>query len=105
MVDDSLGTPYPYGSSDAFDPGGNLMADSSLSLQWDGDTGLYNQLWKDYLTWWSTRQVVTWEITDPSNLDFLTRYSIEGIHYLLKKRSLNINAQGPQPGECEFYRI
>jgi hypothetical protein len=105
MIDDSLGTPFPYGSSDAFDPGGALLPGATLSLKWDGETGLYNQLWKDYLTWWNTRKVVSWTITDPSILDFFTVYAIENNHYLLKKRSLSITAKGPQPGECEFYLV
>jgi hypothetical protein len=105
MIEDSLGTPYPYGSSDAFDPGGASLPGATLSLKWDGATGLYNQLWKDYLTWWNTRKVVTWTITDPSVLDFFTVYAIENNHYLLKKRSLSITAKGPQPGDCEFYLV
>ncbi len=105
MIDDSLGTSYPYGSSDAFDLNGALLPGATLSLKWDGATGLYNQLWKDYLTWWNTRKVVTWTIIDPSILDFFTVYAIENNHYLLKKRSLSISAKGPQPGDCEFYLI
>ncbi|MCX6224258.1 MAG: hypothetical protein NTV01_05830 [Bacteroidia bacterium] len=105
MIDDSLGTPYPYGSSDAFDRVGDRLQNANLSLKWDGETGLYNQLWKDYLTWWNTRKVVTWTISDPSLLDFFTVYAIENNHYLLKKRSLSIQAGGPQPGECEFYLV
>jgi len=105
MIEDSLGTPYPYGSSDPFDRAGDLLPDANLSLKWDGATGLYAQLWRGYLDWWNTRKTVTWTILDPSVLDFLTIYEIESNHYLLKKRSLSIKAQGPQPGECEFYLV
>jgi len=105
MVEDSLGTLYPYGSSDAFGPGGSLLSGSSLSLRWDSATGLYEQLWKGYLAWWNTRKTVTWTIVDPSLLDFTTIYEIEKNHYILKKKTLTITGQGPEPGDCEFYRI
>jgi hypothetical protein len=105
MVEDSTGTPYPYGSSDAFDSAGEILPDASLSLKWQGDTGLYNQLWKDYLTWWKKRKVVTWTIADPSKLDFFTVYEIDNNHYILKNRSISLQYQGVQPGDCEFYVV
>jgi hypothetical protein len=105
MVEDSTGTPYPYGSSDAYDSAGELLPDASLSLKWQGETGLYNQLWKDYLTWWKKRKVVTWTITDPSQLDFFTVYEIDNNHYILKNRSISLKYEGVQPGDCEFYLI
>ncbi|HBB90844.1 MAG TPA: hypothetical protein DC042_03780 [Bacteroidales bacterium] len=105
MVADSTGTPYPYGSSDAFDSNGELLPGASLSLKWQGETGLYNQLWKDYLTWWKKRKVVTWTITDPSLLDFFTVYEIDNNHYILKNRSISLQYEGVQPGECEFYLV
>ncbi|MFA5816668.1 MAG: hypothetical protein WC865_13730 [Bacteroidales bacterium] len=105
MVADSIGTLYPYGSSDAFDSAGELLPDASLSLKWQGDTGLYNQLWKDYLTWWKKRKVVTWTITDPSQLDFFTVYEINNNHYILKNRSISLQYEGVLPGDCEFYLV
>ncbi len=105
MTEDSNGDLYPYGSSDAFDPDGNLWPGASLSLKWQGETGLYEQLWKGYLEWWKTRKSVTWTILDPSILDFMTIYEIESNHYILKRRTLTIESQGPVPGDCEFYLV
>jgi len=105
MIEDSDGNPYPYGSSDPFDRVGELLPDAHLSLKWQGETGLYEQLWRGYLDWWNTRKTVTWTILDPSILDFLTIYEIENNHYILKKKSLTIQSQGPVPGDCEFYRV
>ena len=105
MVEDSTGTLYPYGSSDAFNPEGELLPEASLSLKWQGETGLYAQLWKDYLTWWKKRKVVTWTITDPSMLDFFTVYEIDNNHYILKNRSISLKYEGVQPGVCEFYLV
>ncbi len=105
MVEDSTGITYPYGSSDTFDSAGEILPDASLSLKWQGDTGLYNQLWKDYLTWWNRRKVVTWTIADPSKLDFFTVYEIDNNHYILKNRSISLQYQGVQPGDCEFYVV
>jgi len=105
MVADSTGTLYPYGSSDAFDRVGDTLQNANLSLKWQGETGLYNQLWKDYLTWWKKRKVVTWTITDPSLLNFFTVYEIDNNHYILKNRSISLQYEGVQPGECEFYLV
>lgn len=105
MAEDSNGDLYPYGSSDAFGPAGELWPGASLSLKWQGETGLYEQLWKGYLEWWKTRKSVTWTILDPSILDFTTIYEIESNHYILKRRILTIESQGPVPGDCDFYLV
>lgn len=105
MIPDSNGSLYPYGSSDSFDRVGNLLPDSSLSIRWDGETGLYNHVWKDYLTWWKTKKMVTWIITDPSHLEFSKRYEIAGNHYLLKSRNLVLRDGKVEPAECEFYLV
>ena len=105
MVGDSTGALYPYGSSDAFDSTGEILPNAALSLKWQGDTGLYNQLWKNYITWWNKRKMVTWIIADPSALDFFTVYEIDNNHYILKSRSVVLLNEGVQPGECEFYLV
>jgi len=105
MMADSVGTLYPYGSSDSFDRVGNPLPDSNLSIRWDGETGLYNQLWKDYLTWWKTKKMVTWIITDPTSLEFSKIYEIAGNHYLLKSRNIVLRDGKVEPTECEFYLL
>jgi hypothetical protein len=105
MVEDSTGTLYPYGSSDAFSTSGNRIAGISLSLKWQGETGLYEQLWKDYLTWWTKRKTVKWTITNPSQLEFSRIYEIDGLHYILKNKSTILTDGGVLPAVCEFYLV
>ena len=105
MIEDSSGMSYPYGSSDCFDRVGEKLPDASLSLRWEGDTGLYQQLWKDYLTWWKTRKQVKWMIMDPSKLEFSKLYEIDGNHYILISRNFTLGNNGIEPGECEFYLV
>jgi len=105
MLEDSSGVSYPYGSSDSYDRVGGLLPYSKLNIKWDGDNGLYNQLWKPYLNWWNSRKVVTWMITDPSVLEFSKLYEIDGNHYLLKNRSYSLKNDKVEPGECEFYLV
>ncbi len=105
LVDDSQGNLYPYGSSDPFNSKGELLPGAGLSLKWDGPQGIYEQLWKEYLSWWDHRRPVTFTVTDPSALNFHTIYGIQNSRFLLKKKSLNIDAQGHQPVECEFYLV
>ncbi len=105
MVPDSNGSLYPYGSSDSFDRVGDPLPNSSLSIRWDGASGLFEQSWKDYLSWYKTRKMVTWIITDPTRLEFSKLYEINGNHYLLKNRNLVLRDGKVEPAECEFYLI
>jgi hypothetical protein len=105
MVPNSLGVRYPYGSSDNLDPAGEPLENANLSLKWQGESGLYAQLWRSYLNWWNRRKVVTWLIADPSRLDFFTVYEINNSNYLLKTRAVNLLDEGVQPCDCEFYLV
>ena len=105
MMADSNDTLYPYGSSDALDKKGDILPGANLSLRWDGETGLYRQLWKDYLIWWKNRKEVKWMITDPSQLGFSKKYEIDGNHYILKTRNIILGNDGIEPGECEFVLV
>jgi len=106
MVQDSLGDEYPFCIHDNLDRAGtSVLPGKNLTLAFQGDYGIYEQLWKDYLIWWLTRKQVNWTIKDPSILKFNEKYAIDGKHYLLKKRAVNLGANLIEPGECEFYAI
>lgn len=100
--DDNL---YPMGSSDNISFYGNKIAGANLTMKWEGEYGRYNQLWKNYLTWWMTRRQVNYKITDPSTLEFNRKYAIDGKHYLLKKRTVTFTLRSVAVGECEFYLV
>jgi len=44
-------------------------------------------------------------LNDPSLLDFFTLYEIDNKHYILKNRSISLQYEGVQPGDCEFYLV
>lgn len=102
---DSNSDMVPMGSSDNLDLEGNRISGANLSLHWNGTYGVYNQLWKNYLTWWMTRRQVNYKITDPSTLEFNRKYAIDGKHYLLKKRTVTFTLRSVAVGECEFYLV
>ena len=93
------------GSNDNLDRSGNQIAGRTLTLKWEGEQGVYNQLWKDYLKWWMNRKQVNWSIKDPSTIDFTTKYAIDRNHYLLKNRPIHFTLHEIVPGECEFYLV
>ena len=95
----------PMGSNDNRNRSGNVIPGKNLTLFWEGEYGIYNQLWKKYLTWWTDRKQVNWLITDPSMLDFAQKYNIDGNHYLLKRRTIHLTANEIIPGECEWYLV
>ncbi|MFH0760705.1 MAG: hypothetical protein V2A67_04310 [Bacteroidota bacterium] len=106
MIQDSLGDEYPFCIHDNLDRAGtSVLPGKNLTLSFQGDYGLYQQLWKDYLTWWLSRKQVNWTIKDPSILKFNEKYAIDGKHYLLKKRTVNLGAYSIFPGDCEFYLV
>lgn len=60
---------------------------------------------RDAIVHTGTSAGVTWTITDPSQLDFFTLDEIDNNHYILKNRSISIQFEGVQPGECEFFLV
>ncbi len=101
----SDGDAEPMGSNDNLDRTGNKLAGKSLCLRWEGNYGLFAQLWEKYMHWYNTRKTVTYMVTDPTVLNFKQKYAIDGKHFLLKKRTINLTMNGILPGECEFYQV
>jgi hypothetical protein len=105
MTEDSLGNLYPYCTNDNLTRTGLPLTGKNLTLRFEGESGIYNQLWKYYMAWWTNRKQVNWVIRDPSTLSFHQKYAIDGKHYLLKKRSMTFRIDAIQPAECEFYLV
>lgn len=105
LLPDSLDADYPYATNDNLDREGNPLTGKNLTLKFEGDSGIYARLYRKYLTWWMSRRYVRWTIKDPSKLSFAEKYAIDGKHYILKKRSINLSRNGVEPGECEFYLV
>lgn len=105
MQIDSLGGSYPMGSSDNLDFNGNPIPGANLCLRWQGVSGLYSQLWAQYLYWWNTRRQINYTVMKPDRLRFDRVYSIQGNRVILKKRSVRYSLKGVEPSLCEFYTI
>jgi len=105
MQIDSLGGNYPMGSSDNLDFYGNPIPGANLCLRWQGVSGLYRQLWAQYLYWWNTRRQINFTILKPDRLRFDRVYTIRGNRVILKKRSVRYSLKGVEPSLCEFYTI
>lgn len=105
MQKDNSNNDYPMGSCDVLDYHQNKIADANLSLRWDGEYGLYENCWKEYLYWWMNRKLVKWIIKDPSRIDFDKIYSINRSNYLLKKKSTVLSLHKIEPAVCEFYSV
>jgi len=105
MQEDSQGGTYPLGSSDNFDFYGNPIPGANLSLRWQGESGLYKQLWESYLFWWNSRRQINYTILKPDQLRFDRVYMIQGVRVVLKKRTIRYTLKGFEPSPCEFYTI
>lgn len=95
----------PMGSSSNFDVDGNQIAGANLTMRWEGEFGVYEKLYKNYLTWWMMRKQVDWIITDPSLLEFAEKYAIDRSQFLVKNRSTVYSIHSIEPTECEFYLV
>ena len=102
MQIDTQGKTYPMGTMDNRDRYGNFLAGKTLSLLWEGEYGIYSQLWKRYLIWWKSRKEVDYLIKDPSILDFTKKYRIDGTDLVLKKRTIQFSEDSITPSVCEF---
>lgn len=103
MQPDSNTDDYPMGSYDNLDMNENQIAGRNLSLKWEGEFGIYNQLYKNYITWWLNRRQLNHLIVDPSRLNFIDKVTINRIDLILKKRTINFAIDQIVPSECEFY--
>ncbi len=90
MRPDSSGNNYPLGTSGRYDAQGNIIGD--LSLRWDGEDGLYENFWKEWLNLDLNTPYevpVNLNIIDILNLNPKKQIKIGSNFYLLKKLSID----------------
>ncbi len=77
---------YPLASYDVYDEDFNKIAD--YAIKWDGEFGLINTWWKEYIQWKINTRLITHMIrlskTDLLNLKLWKKIRIDGIDYLIK---------------------
>lgn len=108
MYLDGNGNNYPLGTYDVYDYLKNKRGD--LALRWDGDYGLYENLWKEYLHWYIyVRRLVKFEKVmtpaDLKNIKFYKKYRINGVNYLIKEINVTITDREIKPAKLDLYRV
>lgn len=98
---DELNYNYPLASSSNLDANGNSTG--NYSLAWDGDEGLYNVFWKDYIEFYrNAKKVIYYKLMTASdffNLDFSRKYYIHGTIYLIKEIETTITNNEIKPAK------
>ncbi len=105
MQIDNQGGNYPMGSNDVINRAGNLIQGKSLTLLNEGEHGIYQQRWMNYLTWRNSRKELKMLFTNSGSLSFSRKYTFHGINLLLKKRSVIYTVNKALPSECEWYLV
>jgi len=105
---DSNDMDYPLGSSDVYDFSWIKISDANLALRWDGQYGLYENFWKDYIYWFLniakfvkfTKQLSPIELR---NIDFSKKYRVNDQNYLLKEIRVTLTNKEIKVAEIDAY--
>lgn len=98
---------YPYATCDEFAPDGSVAG--NLSLLWNGDNGLYEKWWRNWLTVLENeveiKRVVQLDINDVLNFNFKRKRMIDNIIYFMKEADVIISSQkGIEPAVFNFVK-
>ena len=98
----------PFGSADNM-KGSDLMSGVKYSLQWDGSSGIYENFWKEWIYWLnnSARPVKITKlmtVSELANIDWASKYSIDGVHYFIKEIRVDISSKSISPAEIDLIR-
>jgi hypothetical protein len=98
---------YPLASPVHYDTQGNLVG--SYDLKWDGDNGLYETFWKDFMDKMETARTVIYykhmSAAEIRAMDFSKKYRIRGIDYLIKELEVSISEREIQPAKLTLITI
>lgn len=93
----NFATPYPMGSSHNLNYAGTVIG--NYSLDWDGQYGLYNVWWKDYLQLRDASKEVTKQVnlnlSTLLNLDLRKKVRIGANNFFIRKLSLQLPLTKP----------
>lgn len=107
---DSLHGSYPLGTPDVYDQEGNKIAEANLALKWEGEYGLYNQLWKPVIENFilKTRTVEIERLftaVEIRNFDFSEKVRVKGVDYLVKEIKIPITDRAILPASMTCYKV
>jgi len=91
-----LGSRLVYSSNDIYNFNGDIVPDAEFALRWDGDHGLYEKVWKEYIDWQLNGRkdcigLIQWPESLLADFDFPKKYRIRAIDYLVKDILFNLN--------------
>jgi hypothetical protein len=91
-----IGTRIVRSSNDIYDMLNNAIPGAEFALRWDGDHGLYEKVWKEYIDWQLNNRkdcitVIQWPVQHLVDFDFSKKYRIRGIDYLVKNIKFNLD--------------
>jgi len=89
----------PLLTNDVYDHNGDKIATANLSLRWDGDYGLYEQLYKEYIDLMINRyreetRFINWPLWMLNSFPWWHKYRINHMNYLVKSIDLLLKSSG-----------
>jgi hypothetical protein len=107
MVNDSQGSPYPFGTAYNLDPQGNKIG--KYSLDWNGPDGLAEVWWNYWKTFLYTRayqkRKIRLSLRNLINLDWRKKYRIDRVLYYIKKVNVVFTMNIIKTATVELYKI
>ncbi|MDJ1468153.1 hypothetical protein [Xanthocytophaga flava] len=101
MSNDTQGKLYPKAS--------NVSPDGNYSLQWNGEKGLYNTFWKDWIAFQKRSRRLEIPVTlrpeDLTSLDLKKKVHIRGNDYLIENLKISVPLKIGSPGTLTAWRV
>ena len=100
---------YPMASNDVYDYNNDKISDANLGLRPDGQYGLYEKRWKNFIQWRLSspgEYTIEKHLTplEISNLDWFKWHKILGVDYMIKEIRFNIRNDHITVAEIVAYR-
>jgi hypothetical protein len=109
MFEDDSGNQYPLGSASVYDASHNKITDADISIQWDGEYGLFNNFYKEWF-YWKTNNARKVEIKKKMSINELIsfdasrKYRIQNKNFLISKIELTLSLDSLSEAKIEAYK-
>jgi len=109
LQQDNQNNLYPFATNDVYAPDNNKIPNANLSLKWEGQYGLYENCWKDFLQFiTNARPLKTKALLKPTDIlafDFSKKYRIKGVDTFVKEIKIPISEKAIGPATLECYQV
>lgn len=101
---------YPLTTYDIYQHLGQKLSDANLSLDFNGNYGIKEKRYKNYLHWYQNiRKPVSISINWPpyllQNFDYAKKYRIRGNTYFVKTIPMTLLEDGQEFGKTELLKV